>query len=356
MKRTRRAAWLLAALLPLPAAAQEPQYFEEPPWKPKLSLRWDFLGRYDRIDHWRYYEPIDRGRFELRPEVDFDPLPNLRIGVRGIFDYGTDEYSDPEYDNYESRGAAFDRYYVLWRPGAFNVLGGKFGMPLVATQMLWDRDIQTLGGAVSWTSQGGAWTLAGAGFYGPQRGGDESLIWAGQVIWNAGDAHRFAVQAAAAFWSFDLRNMPAVYIRENTSRLVDGRLEYASDFQIANLLLRLYFPLGRLPVMVSLDGADNVDATSGRNLAFEGVVAVGSVGMPWDWRASFSYQYIQRNAVVGAYNSDDWWWHSWYEGYRLAASLTFLPDVYVQGAVVIQRRLDQNSWLNRYLVDLVKMF
>jgi hypothetical protein len=350
------AAALVLALGARAAGAQEPQYFEEAPARPKFSLRWDFLGRYDRVDHSPVYETISRGRFQLRPEVDFDPWDDLRIGVRGTFDYGTDKYSYPETDNYKSREAAFDRYYVLWRPGGFQVLGGKFGMPLVSTQMLWDRDIQTLGAAASWTSAGGTWTLAGAGFYGPQRDGDESIIGAGQVIWSAGDENRFAIQAAAAYWGFDMRDMPDVYIRENTSQVVDGTLSYASRFHVANLLLRLQFPLLGQPVLISLDGIQNFAARERQNLAFEGVVAMGQVGTPWDWRASFSYQYIQRNALVGAYNSDDWWWHTWYEGYRLAVAITFLPRVYVQGAVVIQRRLDQDYWLNRYLIDLVKMF
>jgi hypothetical protein len=36
--------------------------------------------------------------------------------------------------------------------------------------------------------------------------------------------------------------------------------------------------------------------------------------------------------------------------------LTVLPQVYIQGSVSFNRRLDQNYWLNRYMVDLVKIF
>ena len=61
--------FLAAGLLAAAAAvgiAQEPQYFEEPPAKPKFSLKWDFLARYDRVDHWRGYEEIGRAIPSIR--------------------------------------------------------------------------------------------------------------------------------------------------------------------------------------------------------------------------------------------------------------------------------------------------
>ena len=85
-------------------------------------------------------------------------------------------------------------------------------------------------------------------------------------------------------------------------------------------------------------------------------MTAGALGTPGQFRASYGYQYIQRDAMVGAYNSDDWWYHTWYEGHRVALAWTFLPGVYLQTAFTVQRRLDQQYWLNRYLVDLVKMF
>ena len=111
-----------------------------------------------------------------------------------------------------------------------------------------------------------------------------------------------------------------------------------------------------MPVSVSLDGVRNFAADAGRRNAFEGSITAGALGTPGQFRASYGYQYIQRDATVGAYNSDDWWYHTWYEGHRVAVAWTFLPNVYLQGAVTLQRRLDTQYWVNRYLVDLVKMF
>lgn len=352
----------LALLVQLPGAAstaQEPQYFTEPEHRQIFSWRWDFLARYDRVDHWPYYAPMTRGRFELRPEIDADPLPNLRLGVRAVFDFGTEDHEDPYYDNFINRGANLDRYYVLWRPGEFAIRGGKFGMPLVATEMMWDRDLQTLGGAVSWIPMSlarGALTFAGAFFYGPQHFQDTSRIGVGQVVGRFGDEAGLQVEASASYWGYDMRDIDDAYFRQNTLRLEPGRPRYASDFHVADLLVRLRFPIGPVPMTVSLDGVRNFAADEGRRNAFEGSVTAGALGTPGQLRASYSYQYIQRDAMVGAYNSDDWWYHTWYEGHRVAVAWTFLPNLYLQGAFTLQRRLDTQYWVNRYLVDLVKMF
>jgi hypothetical protein len=83
---------------------------------------------------------------------------------------------------------------------------------------------------------------------------------------------------------------------------------------------------------------------------------VGSVGTPGTWRAFYMFQYVERDAVAGAYNTDDWWFHSRYRGHRAGVAVTLLPQIYVQGTVMLQRRLDLKTWLNRITVDLVKMF
>jgi hypothetical protein len=371
-RETRRARQRLAAhgfrfaalafsfvLTPGAAGAQEAQYFPEPEHRPLLSWRWDFLARYDRVDHWPYYEATDRGRFELRPEIDADPLPNLRLGVRAVFDYGTESYEDPYYDNYINRGANLDRLYVLWRPGELAIRGGKFGMPLMATEMMWDRDLQTLGGAASWTPMsvaGGALTFAGGFFYGPQHFHDTSRIGVGQVVGRFGDEGGLQVEASASYWGYDMRDIEPSYFRQNTISFVPDGARYTSEFHVGDLLVRVHVPLGPVPVVVSLDGVRNFAAAEGRRNAFEGAVTAGSLGAPGQFRVSYGYQYVQRDAVVGAYNSDDWWYHTWYEGHRAAVAWTFLPNLYLQAAFTVQRRLDTHYWVNRYLVDLVRMF
>jgi hypothetical protein len=356
-------AFALLLLIAASAAAQDaPQYFEEPKEKPHFTFQWDFLARYDNISHIQYYENIQRGRFEFRPEVDFATSGTFRLGVRGVFNYGTEQnYDNALYeDNYVSRGAYVDRYFLLWTPGAWTVQAGAFALPVAASEMLWDKyDIQTPGAAVSYVDRLGptsTLTFTGGGFYSPQRYEDESILGVGQVLWNSGEESRFAVQASASFWNMDMRHVNPQYYRENRVVFQDGRLAYQSRFQLADLLVKLQFPVARLPVTVSLDFVHNFGAPGRIANAWEAGVAVGTVGTPNTWRAFFTYQYIGRDALVGAYNTDDWWWHTWAEGYRFGVSYTIFPLIYVQPAVVFQRRLDYDYWINRVTVDIVKMF
>jgi hypothetical protein len=351
---------LFVVFRPAPAAGQETQYFEPPPPKPRFSLRWEALFRYDSISHLRVRPDIERGRFELRPELAFAPSDRFRVAVRGVANLGTDDNRENarNFDNYRSDGVLLDRLYLEARPGAWTILAGQFGMPLVASEMLWDRDVQTPGLAVSRQVATGASTLtfSAAAFYSPQREGDESRIVAGQSVWRGGDADRFAVEAAAGYWSFDVRDLKPHLVRQNGPEPYGDGVRPASDFEIADVLVRLRFPALRLPVAVSLDAIHNFEAEGDGGDAVEAAIAVGSVGTPRTWRAFYMFQYVERDAVVGAYNTDDWWFHSRYRGHRAGVAVTLLPQVYVQGTFLVQRRLDLKTWLNRVTVDLVKMF
>ena len=350
----------LILLATTPLLAQEPQYFEEPPPRPKFRLQWEALFRYDYIYQLRARPDIERGRFEVRPELSFAPSDRFKLAVRAVGSLGTDDNADNarNFDNYRSDGVLLDRWYVEARPGAWTITAGSFGIPLVSSEMLWDRDVQTPGAAVSHRVATGAstLTLTGAGFYGPQREGDRSKIVAGQAVWRGGDADRFAIEIAGSYWSFELDDLRSHYVRQNSPEPYGGGLRSASDFRLADLLVRLRFPALSQPVTLSLDGIHNFGAADGNENAFEAAVAVGSVGTPGTWRAFYMYQYVERDAVVGAYNTDDWWFHSRYRGHRTGMAVTLLPQVFVQGTVMFQRRLDLQATLNRITIDLVKMF
>ncbi|MFN2386613.1 MAG: putative porin [Thermoanaerobaculia bacterium] len=364
MSRKTRNTLVLLALAGLAEIlrAQEEEYFEEPA-KPKLTFRWDALARYDKITKLNRAD-VERGRFEFRPELALEFSDRFKVGVRGIGTLSTDENVENgvdlnalNFDNYRSNGASIERYYVEARPGSWTLRAGSFGMPLAATEMMWDRDIQTPGAAVSFTTRAGdgALSFSGAGFYGPQREGDRTRIGVGQVLWTR-DAQPFAWEVAAGYWHFELDELKAHYIRQNNVVIRDGVREYASDFRILDLLARLRWTAGAIPVQVSADVSRNFGAVTDEKDAFEGSLAVGQLGTPGQWRTFYTFQYVERDAVVGAYNTDDWWFHSWYRGHRVGVGFTVLPRVFVQGAVMFQRRLDLPRWLNRYTVDLVKMF
>jgi len=349
---------------PRAGLAQEGQFFEQPSEKPRFVFLWDALARYDLIDHLHVRPRIERLRLEVRPELDLVFSDRFKIGVRAIGDLGTDHNEDNarNFDNYRSRGATIERYYLEAKPGQFTVRAGSFGMPLVSSEMIWDRDIQSPGLAAAWEVPAGGtstFTLAAAGFYGPQREGDKTRIGAGQLVFRTGDAGRLALEAAGSYWHFDPDDLKQSYIRQNYSEVIGGKRDFVSRFHILDAIVRLRFLLGRVPVAVSLDGAVNLgvaEEASHEKSAFEGSVSAGRLGKPGDWRVFYTYQYVERDAVLGVYTTDDWWFHSWHRGSRAGVGVTVLPQVFVQATVMFQKRLDLPTTLNRITVDLVKMF
>lgn len=345
-----------------PATADE--FFPAEAQKPHVVFLWDFLGRYDTIEHLVFRPNIERARFEARPEVDLVVSDRFRVGTRAVADWGTDRNADndPNFDNYRSRGVALDRYFVEGKPGSFNLKAGSFAVPILASEMLWDHDLQTLGVAAGWEVRSGdsSFAIVGTGFRGPQREGDRTRVAAGQVIWRSGDPNRFAIEASGSFWNFEPDHLKIAFIRQNYSEPGPaGVPTFVSKFQIADALVRLRFPIGAAPVQLSFDGLKNFGSQAeakGDDKAFEASVTVGTVGTPGRVRGFYTFQYVEREAVLGAYNTDDWWFHTWYRGHRIGLAVTFLPETFIQGTAMFQERLDRHFWLKRYTADLVKMF
>ncbi len=356
------------------APAGTEQYFTPPASTSGFELRWDALVRYDAIQLSRQGEiatgpntyvippDIDRWRSEVRPEIDWKASDRFKIGVRGLGELSSDSNrtNDARLDNYRSNNAALDRFYLEAKPGNFTFWAGQFEMPLRTTEILWDGDLQVLGGAGSWRIPAGrtvAVTLTSGFFYGPQREHDQSHIAAAQATLSAGPADGLRLDWSEAYWRYThLQNTAEHFLRQN-SPLAPGEKAYGSDFRIVDSLLRLRVPLGRFPIGLSLDWSHNLGA--GERDYRDGVEAalrVGQEGNPGDVQIFDVYQYVDQDAVVGAYNTDDWWFHSWYVGHRVGVGVTVLPQVEIRPSVVFQRRQDRRHYLNRYLIDVVKTF
>lgn len=364
---------LLAFSLASRLAAQDatPRY-EAPPSAEGFEFRWDALVRYDDIQLSRQAPApnIYRWRSEARPELDWKASDRFRVGVRLLGELSSDSNAtnDRLFDNYRSNNAELDRAFVEARPGNFTLTAGKFGMPLRATEMLWDHDIQVLGGSAAWRiplSAASSLTLAGGFFYGPQREHDDSHIAAGQLTWTVGDPDSVALDVSESYWRFThLAKLGEHFLRQNVTYALPPppgyglrASPYTNDFRIVDSQARVRFGVGKIPVSVSVDWARNLAANE--DIYRDGVevaLRIGREGNRGDFQFFDVFQYVDRDAVVGAYNTDDWWFHSWYTGHRIGVAYTVAAGIEVRPSVVFQRRQDRGHYLNRYLFDLVKTF
>jgi hypothetical protein len=354
---------------PAPATPEEtPQY--ETPAGSRFQFAWDALVRYDAIDLYRQapVQNIYRWRTEVRPEVDWIASDRFRLGVRLVGNLGSDSNSTnaARFDNYRSNGVALDRAYLEARPGSFLLAGGQFQMPMRSTEMLWDHDLQVIGGAAAWrlpTGAASSVTLRGGYFYGPQRQHDDSHIFAAQAAWEIGDPARIAVDGAESYWRLThLDRLAGHYLRQNSPggyAPIPGYTgsSYRYDFRLIDSLARVQVGGGwRFPLALAVDWVHNFGASTAYADAVEAALRIGKEGVPGDVQIFDVYQYVDRDALVGAYNTDDWWFHTWYTGHRVGLSVTVLPQIALRPSVVFQRRQDREHYLNRYLLDLVKTF
>ena len=316
-----------------------------------LSLRSDHI--YNLVDR----DDIHRARLWLRPGFEVSPAGWLRFGARGSFALGTDrnEQSILRFDNFHSNDVALDRLYVAMEKGGIELRAGKFDMPFQVSEMFWDHDIQPSGAFAAYHR--GWFTLRGGLFNRSHIHHDRSTVTGGQLTLRRNVTTHWTGEADMGFFAFNaLNQFQSGMGRQNRVRLIDGHLEYQSAFRLANGRFRFdYQGFTRWPLAVESSYIHNF-GTAHERRAIEALAEVGQVERRGDWRFSYSFQRVERDAVVGAFTSDDWWFHSDHQGSRLTAAVSVLPHTFLQFGAVLQKRHHTVDWVKRFQIDLVTRF
>lgn len=315
---------------PVPADSAAVQYFARAGGlarfglSPYADLRW----RADQVrDRPGASGDLGLGRATVRGGLVFEPSGGgLRVraeaGARGTF--GSDANTDPWAPvlNETADTLAVDRLAlrVASRSGALQVAVGKQRSPLRLTEMIWDDDLRPVGIAAiarqdrsaTTARLGLAWfarsrldrddaqiavaQLSAALHEDAARGGDLALAWL--HVESPDDLGRDQIQ------------------RQNAAVPTPTGPVYAAGFDVLDFQLGARTLAGRVPVSLRLDLATNTGVRAENN----GVrvrVALGGAGVPAGAEAGWVFQWIEREALAGAFNSDDWWFHSRMRGNQL---------------------------------------
>ena len=241
-------------------------------------------------------------------------------------------------------------------------------MPLVATEMLWDRDIQTLGAAAAWEIPAGSVDAHG-------RGRRASTDRSARATARASPPGRSSGGSATRRRSPSRPRPPTgTSTRADLKRALHPPELLRARGPDGTRAVRLPVPDRRRPSSASAFRSGRFPSRS-RSTALTnfGVARGGEAderirvrrrasppagsARPATCAAFYTYQYVERDAVLGAYNTDDWWFHTWYRGPPLrrspsrsaAASSSRRPACSSSGST-------GRITLNRVTVDLVKMF
>jgi len=354
----------LAVLALAPVAAAQGAYQQQQ--KKAFSFAGDTLFRYE----WTRDIPgaegtvnEDRYFLQVRPRVELNLGP-IQLGVGGAFNYSDVENDKPPdgedtlaliRDNYRSRDARLDLAYGKVKLGPVVAQGGRFFMPIPFTEMIWDQDLRPQGGAVAldFSSQdsGNRFALHGIYATGSHVYEDESVMYGGGVELQLGAAQGSSLQLVGSYLQFEDLNKLEVPIRRQNTRLAGLLL---NDYRVVDLIGRIRRG-GQMPLELTGNYCWNT-ALDQDNHGLWLAVVLGDLGTSRA-RAEYTYAKIDRDATVAAFNTDDFYWGTGWEGHRADLATGTVKSSSIHAIAQWQRFKDspdpvvREQWVTRYRLE-----
>ena len=226
-------------------------------------------------------------------------------------------------------------------------------MPLALTEMVWDRDLRPQGGAVGLQfGKQSRFALTGIYATGSHVFEDESVMYGGGAELKLATGQQSSFQVLGSYLQFeDLDRLDPAIRRQNTR--VGGR--YVNDYRVVDVVGRLSSN-GQVPMSLVADYCWNTAMDSGNRGLWLAVV-LGSTDASRA-RAEYTYAKIDRDAVVAAFNTDDFFWGTGWEGHRADIATSATKRSSVHAIAQWQRFKDspdpvtQQSWVTRYRLEV----
>jgi hypothetical protein len=309
--------------------------------------------------------PADQSRrlFRLRPRLLLGG-ERFQLGVGGELDYGSDKNVDPKpapplRDNYDSRTVRLDQAFAHIQPAQSIVLdGGRFPMPFALTEMIWDRDLRVQGGAARVpigpigdleTLTLGALVSESSHVFGD--GKARLTLFNGTARFKVGNDAHLELCGSYLDWKKlgDLEPM----IRRQNSRDAAGLVP--DQYQTVDIVGRVIVG-GKVPLQLVGNVAWNTKLTDNNQglwlAAVLGSVTDGHV------RAEYTFARLDKDVTVAAYNSDDFFWGTGWQGHRLDLGIRTEQFASIHFIGQLQRfkdskiALEQTHDIRRYRIEM----
>ncbi len=307
-----------------------------------LRLRGDWLDR-PANDLSRAHGSL-RGGFRLRLRQSFDLVLAGRANAgSGDAELGT--------DNEERTALSVDRAALEWfTPHEGTLRAGKAPLALALSSLVWDDDLRPIG--VSYRLQlpvrsFDSVEIAAAVFAPSDRLGDQTRAAGMMARWLVREGAATGGGVGVGFLRFEHTDALAASPYRRTNRARGGR--FASDYElvIGELFLRL--PAGAASVLLRGDAVLNLGASADAR-AERLTVSYRRAGAG-RLETALVAQRIARDAVLAAYNSDDWWFHSAARGVAVFVGRELAAGVTVRGSYFRERRDDLAQPFDRVVLD-----
>jgi hypothetical protein len=300
-------------------------------------------------------DDLRRARSFLRFGAAMFPLPALELGAAFEAALGSDHNNDNRInnDNEPSDDLNLDLAYARWAPAQSVTLeAGRTPLPLRLSALTWDDDLRPLGGSIAarraWRDYDTFDAVVG-GF--AVRSLAES--WVRLAAAQVGYAYRDGAPAGAdvrlAYLWYDRFESLVTDGLSRTNGVATGRFVAEFDLLDVQVAARLN-PFGWRS-SVHGEWVENLGADT-ESSAWRAGLVVGDVDARGRIEARYFFHRVERDAVLAAFNSDDWWFHSRFRGHRGGVAVGLGRGVVAGVSGSAERRDDLATWTKRLLLDL----
>lgn len=252
--------------------------------------------------------------------------------------------------NQELNDVSIDRLVAVFASPqrALSVSVGRQRSPLRLTEMVWDDDLRPIGIATIARRELSGLTTGRLGLGLFARSDIETIDgWMGAAQFSALIREEAASGAEATVsWLHFGREVPVARQNETTPFL-----EYVARFDVIDLQLGARANPAGIPVSLRLDLARNVAHPRDRDGA-RTRLAIGGAGMPAGAEVGWIFQRVEREAVPGAFNSDDWWFHTRMRGNQVWIRVGLGEQLEAKVAGFHERRDDLSRPTRRLTAEL----
>jgi hypothetical protein len=337
-----------------PIMQEEPEFTSSFAPFGDLRLRGDFVR-----DLPPPRDELDRGRATLRAGVRWWSIPTTSLDVSIRASIATDHNEDMRrnFDNEQPDAFELDKAALRWTPWpSWTLAAGKLELPLLLTSLTYDDDLRPIGLTLT-----GRWSLgtfdalrvAGAAVTGDRFAGDDSRLYAGQLAWLLRDGAPIGGELAVALLGYEgLERDPEERLQRQNAIVIsaDGP-RLAHHFGLIDVTLAARAPLGRRVAALRVDVVRNHRVDHDANglrarLAWGEARGLGALEL------GYVFQRIEREAVPGSFNSDDWWFHTADQGHSAWLAIGLSDWAFFRMTGFDERRDDLTQHTHRLLLEL----
>lgn len=294
---------------PAPAPVKSPSS-----WAEKVTVTGDIRARYENIDQENRDQERNRDRLRARAAIVAKPQTDLEVG----FGLSTAQDADPVSSNQTigNGGSRKDIYldlaYFNWTAAeGLNLVGGKFKNNLYRPGkhgLIWDSDLNPEGAGVNWVN--GPFFANLMGTWVESDSNQEEAYGAGGqfgVALPLGESTKLT--AGVGYFDINTAGKTAFYVVPGSDprffgNTVDENDRYVYDYQEIEGFAELSFRMLGQPASVFVDYVQNADADE-FDTGWAAGATLGGIKAKGTWEASYTYQDLERDAVLGLWTDSD---------------------------------------------------